>query len=92
MLEIVGVAGIISLFKEPAKLFGLIGLYSYGLYLIHQPYVIWLGLRIREVPIWAFLLITIPTLAVLCAWGALLENGTNTLVTKLFPPKKPTHA
>src|SRR5439155_1596587 len=56
MLEIVGIAGIISLFKGPANLFGLVGLYSYGLYLIHQPYVIWLGLRIREMPIWAFLL------------------------------------
>ncbi len=85
MLEIVGIAGIISLFKEPAKLFGLTGLYSYGLYLIHQPYVMWLGLRIREVPIWGFLLITIPTLGVLSAWGALLEKGTNALVSKLFP-------
>jgi hypothetical protein len=42
--------------------------------------VIWLGLRIREVPIWAFLLICIPTLAVLSAWGMLLEKGTNALV------------
>jgi peptidoglycan/LPS O-acetylase OafA/YrhL len=92
MLEIVGIAGIISVFKEPAKLFGLVGLYSYGLYLIHQPYVIWLGLRIREVPIWAFLLICVPTLAVLSAWGMLLEKTTNTLVNKLTSPRKPAHA
>src|SRR5262249_40536663 len=83
MLEIVGVAGIISLFQQPAKLFGLVGLYSYGLYLIHQPYVIWLGLRIREVPIWAFLLICVPTLAALSAWGMFLEKATNSLVNKL---------
>src|SRR6058998_3549458 len=83
MLEIVGIAGIILTFKEPAKLFGLVGLYSYGLYLIHQPYVIWLGLRIREMPIWMFLLICIPTLAVLSAWGMLLEKATNMLVNKL---------
>ena len=88
MLEIVGIAGLISLFNSPAKLFGLVGLYSYGLYLTHQPYVIWLGLRIREVPIWAFLLICIPTLAVLSAWGMLLEKGTNTLVNKLASLKK----
>jgi peptidoglycan/LPS O-acetylase OafA/YrhL len=88
MLEIVGIAGIISLFKEPAKVFGLVGIYSYGLYLIHQPYVIWLGLRIREQPIWMFLLITGATLVVLSAWGMLLEKATNTLVTKLFPAKK----
>ena len=50
MLEIVGIAGLISLFNSPAKLFGLVGLYSYGLYLTHQPYVIWLGLRIRGSP------------------------------------------
>src|SRR4030095_6058428 len=31
MLEIVGIAGIILIFKEPAKLFGLVGFYSYGL-------------------------------------------------------------
>src|SRR6266568_2875585 len=88
MLEIVGIAGIISLFSNPAKLFGLVGLYSYGLYLIHQPYVIWLGLRIREVPIWLFLLIAVATLAILSAWGMLLEKTINTLVNKLVPRKK----
>ena len=92
MLEIVGIAGMISLFQGPAKLFGLVGVYSYGLYLIHQPYVIWLGLRIREVPIWMFLLICIPTLAVLSAWGMLLEKGTNALVSKLTSARKPERA
>src|SRR6266487_3001207 len=91
MLEIVGIAGIISLSSAPAKLFGLVGVYSYGLYLIHQPYVIWLGLRIREVPIWMFLLICIPALAVLSAWGMLLEKGTNTLVNKLVSLRKAAH-
>ncbi len=90
--EIVGIAGLISMFEGPAKVFGLIGVYSYGLYLIHQPYVIWLGLRIREQPIWMFLLIAIATLAVLSAWGALLEKATNTLVNKLVPRKKTANA
>jgi peptidoglycan/LPS O-acetylase OafA/YrhL len=92
MLEIVGIAGLISLFREPARLFGLVGVYSYGLYLTHQPYVIWLGLRIREVPIWMFLLICIPTLAVLSAWGMVLEKGTNALVNKLSFARRPAHA
>ena len=92
MLEIIGIAGIISLFQGPAKVFGLVGAYSYGLYLIHQPYVIWLGLRIREVPIWIFLLITIPTLAVLSVWGMLLEKSTNALVNKLVSAKKMARA
>jgi peptidoglycan/LPS O-acetylase OafA/YrhL len=92
MLEIVGVAGFISLFQGPSRVFGLVGLYSYGLYLIHQPYVIWLGLRIRELPIWAFLLLCVPTLAALSAWGMLLEKATNTLVNKLVSLRKPARA
>ena len=87
-LEIVGVAGIISRFAGPAKVFGLVGAFSYGLYLIHQPYVIWLGLRIREQPIWMFLLIAAPTLAVLSALGIILEKTTNALLDKLIPAKK----
>ncbi len=92
MLEIIGVAGVISLFRRPAKVLGLVGVYSYGLYLIHQPYVIWLGLRIREQPIWMFLLITVATLAVLSAWGMLLEKTTNALVNKLLSARKTVHA
>jgi peptidoglycan/LPS O-acetylase OafA/YrhL len=92
MLEIVGIAGIISLFKQSAKLFGLVGLYSYGLYLIHQPYVIWLGLRIRQEPIWMFLLISVVTLAVLSTWGMLLEKATNALVNRVVSLRKPAHA
>jgi peptidoglycan/LPS O-acetylase OafA/YrhL len=91
MLEIVGIAGIILTFKNPANLFGLVGLYSYGLYLIHQPYVIWLGLRIREVPIWVFLLICVPTLAVLSAWGMFLEKATNRVVNKLAALRTRAH-
>ena len=86
-LEIVGLAGIISLLTAPAKIFGLVGAFSYGLYLIHQPYVIWLGLRIREQPVWMFLLIFIATLAVLSTWGIFLEKTTTALVNKLIPAK-----
>ena len=86
-LEIVGVAGIIYQVTSPAKLFGLIGAYSYGLYLIHQPYVIWLGLRVRQQPIWMFLLIAIATLTVLSFWGAFLEKSVNGLVNRLSGTK-----
>ena len=71
---------------------GLVGVFSYGIYLIHQPYVIWLGLRIREQPIWMFLLIVVATLSVLSAWGILLEKGTNALVNKLISAKKTARA
>jgi peptidoglycan/LPS O-acetylase OafA/YrhL len=86
-LVVVGVAGIITLLSGPAKLFGLVGTFSYGLYLVHQPYVIWLGLRIRAQPIWMFLVIAAATLAVLSAWGIILEKATNGFVNKLIPAR-----
>ena len=89
-LEIVGLAGIISRFPGPAKLFGLVGAFSYGLYLIHQPYVIWLGLHVREQPVWMFFFITAATLAILSAWGIFLEKSTNALVDKLVATRKKT--
>jgi peptidoglycan/LPS O-acetylase OafA/YrhL len=86
-LEIAGVAGMLTRFTTVAKAFGLIGAYSYGLYLIHQPYVIWLGLRIRPQPILIFVLIFVPVLAVLSAWGIALEKTTNAIVAKILPGK-----
>jgi peptidoglycan/LPS O-acetylase OafA/YrhL len=88
-LAIVGVAGLISRVDGPAKIIGLVGAYSYGLYLIHQPYVIWLGLKIRPQPIWMFILIFLITAAVLSAWGILLEKSTNALLNRLLPARKP---
>src|SRR5205823_3275484 len=76
-LAIVGVAVLISSAAGLAKFIGLVGVYSYGLYLIHQPYVIWLGLRIRPQPISIFIFIFLITAAVLSAWGIVLENATN---------------
>jgi peptidoglycan/LPS O-acetylase OafA/YrhL len=87
-LSIVGVAGLISRVPGLAKIVGLVGVYSYGLYLIHQPYVIWLGLKIRPQPVLSFLFIFLITAAVLSAWGIILEKTTNALVTKLLPARK----
>jgi peptidoglycan/LPS O-acetylase OafA/YrhL len=87
-LAIVGVSGLISRAAGLDKIIGLVGVYSYGLYLIHQPYVIWLGLRIRPLPIWIFLCVFLITVAVLSAWGIVLEKTTNALVNKLLPIRK----
>jgi len=87
-LVLVGIAGIISHFPLPAKVIGLVGAFSYGIYLVHHPYVIWLGLRIREQPIWMFLLIALAVMAVLSAWGIVLEKGTNALLDKLISKRK----
>jgi peptidoglycan/LPS O-acetylase OafA/YrhL len=82
-LEIAGVAGLIARFGGPAQIFALIGAYSYGLYLVHQPYVICLGLRIRPLSIPVFLGVSIVTIAVLSVWGILLEKSVNLFVGKL---------
>jgi peptidoglycan/LPS O-acetylase OafA/YrhL len=87
-LAIAGIAGLISRVAGLAKVLGLVGSYSYGLYLIHQPYVIWLGLRIRPQPVLSFLFIFLLTAAVLSAWGIVLEKATNALVNKLLPARK----
>ncbi|HVI82934.1 MAG TPA: acyltransferase [Chthoniobacterales bacterium] len=91
-LAIVGIAGLISRAAPLAKMLTVVGMYSYGLYLIHQPYVIWLGLKIRPQPILIFILIFIISAAALSAWGILLEKTTNALVNKLLPARKPTPA
>ena len=87
LLLIVGVAGSLSRLSGAAQVFALIGTYSYGIFLIHQPYVIWLGLRIREQPMWLFPFIAVATLAVVSAWGIVLEKATNSLVQMLVPVK-----
>ena len=88
-LVLAGAAGIIARFPYPARVFGLVGAFSYGIYLVHQPYVIWLGLRIRELPIWVFLLIVVATLSGMSAWGITLEKATNALVNKLTAKPQP---
>ena len=82
-LVLVGLAGVIVRLRSLAGIIGIVGTFSYGIYLIHHPYVIWLGLRIREQPIWMFLLIAIATLAVISAWGIFLERTINQLVNRL---------
>jgi peptidoglycan/LPS O-acetylase OafA/YrhL len=91
-LVIVGLAGLISRAAGLAKLLSLAGAYSYGLYLIHQPYVIWLGLRIRPQTVLSFFLIFLVTLAILSVWGMVLEKATNNLANKFLTRKNPAPA
>jgi peptidoglycan/LPS O-acetylase OafA/YrhL len=83
LMLILGIAGFLSRLSGAAQVFALIGTYSYGIYLTHQPYVIWLGLRIREQPMWLFPFIAVATLAVVSAWGILLEKAINSLAQRL---------
>lgn len=87
-LVLAGLAGILSRFAVTARVFGLVGAFSYGIYLLHHPYVIWLGFRIREQSIGMFLIIAVLTLAALSSLGIVLEKATNALVNKALPGSK----
>jgi peptidoglycan/LPS O-acetylase OafA/YrhL len=87
-LCILGVAGLLSKWPFAAKWIGLAGAFSYGIYLVHQPYVIWLGLRIQDQPAWIFFLIVGATLIVLGTWGVWLEKFANAALARVLGEKK----
>ena len=61
-----------------------VGAFSYGLYLIHQPYVIYLGERMRGMPLREFVAIACPVIAVLALLSAQLERYVNRLASRLL--------
>ncbi len=87
-LVVVGLCGWLERSPFMAKWLGLVGAFSYGLYLIHQPFVIWLGLKIRFIPAWEFLLVAAVTLVVLSAVGIFLERRVNALVDRFVAKPK----
>lgn len=62
----------------------LIGAYSYGLYLIHQPYVTYFGERMRDWSTPAFFAAAMPIIALLVIASLLLERAVNRGVDALF--------
>ena len=59
-----------------------------GTYLVHQPYVIWLGLRIQDQPAWIFFFIVAATLIVIGTWGVWLEKLANAALERVLGGKK----
>jgi peptidoglycan/LPS O-acetylase OafA/YrhL len=88
LLCVAGVSGLLEKWSFAAKWLGLVGLFSYGIYLVHQPYVIWVGLRIRDWPPWAFFAISAALLVVLSAWGIVLEKFANAMLERIIGGKK----
>jgi peptidoglycan/LPS O-acetylase OafA/YrhL len=82
MLVVLGLSGLIVRRPLPTKVLCLLGAYSYGIFLVHQPYVIWVGMRIRDQPVWMFLLISLVVLAAMSFWGIALEKATNGAVRR----------
>jgi peptidoglycan/LPS O-acetylase OafA/YrhL len=89
-LVVAGVAGMLTARPLMAKFIGLAGTFSYGIYLVHQPYMIWLGERIYGRPAWLCLLLAIPVVAAVSAWGMWLEKWTNSLMDRILRAKTAT--
>ena len=87
-LSVAGVAGLLAKWPPAAKWIALVGAFSYGIYLVHQPYVIWLGLRIQDQPVWVFFGLSVIVLVVLSAWGIVLEKFANAMLEKVIGGKK----
>ncbi len=60
----------------------LVGFYSYGLYLLHQPYVIWLGAAVHDVTLPTFVVLAGLATVVLTMGSMAVERGVNTVVER----------
>lgn len=63
---------------------GYLGAYSYGLYLIHQPYVIYFGTRMRAMGIAEFTILAAAIIAVIAVISAYLERQVNALTNRVI--------
>ena len=61
-----------------------IGAYSYGLYLLHQPYVLYFGARLREKPMLYFVPYAFAILGIITILSMLIEWYVNTITNNLF--------
>ena len=87
-LVVVGLSGLIEKSVFASKWLSLVGTYSFGLFLTHQPLVTWLGQRIKSLPIWEFLLVSVGVLWLLSAASIALERAVNALTDRLYAVRK----
>jgi len=83
-----GCVGLIEKSAFASKWLSLVGTYSFGLFLTHQPLVTWLGQRIKSLPVWEFLLLSVGVLWVLSAGSIALEKAVNALTDRLYAARK----
>jgi peptidoglycan/LPS O-acetylase OafA/YrhL len=71
-----------------------VGTYSYGLYLVHQPYVLYFGARMRSLETPVFLVAAVGIVVILTFGAMTLERGVNRLTSRTlrFPLRGPAHA
>jgi peptidoglycan/LPS O-acetylase OafA/YrhL len=61
-----------------------VGIYSYGFYLIHQPYMIYFASRLRWMPIWKFALVQIPIVIALALLAGGIERAVNAATNRVL--------
>jgi peptidoglycan/LPS O-acetylase OafA/YrhL len=66
-----------------------VGVYSYGFYLVHQPYVIFFGSRLRSLSMTEFTVVAIVLIAALAYGASWLERGVNVIADRLL--ESPRH-
>ncbi len=84
-LVVTGLSAVLGRVSWFGRILAYVGTYSYGIYLVHQPYMIFLGERIRNQPVIIFVLVALAALAVVSLWGIFLERATNHILNKVIP-------
>ena len=87
-LVVAGASGFLSSVPVWGRLLSLAGTYSYGIYLIHQPYAIYFTLKIQNWPAWPAIPLLFLLMVVLALWGGSLEWVMNKVMARLLPAKK----
>jgi peptidoglycan/LPS O-acetylase OafA/YrhL len=63
-----------------------VGVYSYGLYLLHQPYVATVGPLLSSSNFWVFSLLGSAVVLVITALSLSIEKLVNRVVTRFLEP------
>jgi peptidoglycan/LPS O-acetylase OafA/YrhL len=65
-----------------------VGAFSYGVYLLHQPYVLYFGERLRDLPMLAASLVGCVIIAAITICTIPLERHVNQLANRVLDKKK----
>lgn len=74
--------------RRLASMVTYVGFHSYGLYLLHQPYVIYFGLKMRNLSMLSFVALAWVIIAVLAVGAIFLEKGVNQLTDRILKRRK----
>ncbi|HBD09371.1 MAG TPA: hypothetical protein DCZ69_14030 [Syntrophobacteraceae bacterium] len=74
--------------RRLAKVVTYVGFHSYGLYLLHQPYVLYFGTRMGELSMISFVALSWVILALITVASIFLEKGVNQLTDRVLSRHK----